>query len=374
MRILVCGGSGEEGIFFARDLMKYYDDRVSEVIIAGRDLEKANKAVEIIGSKKASAKSLDISNTKELMHAIKEVDIVMNYVGPFFRWGTKVLEAAIEAGKNYIDIDDDSESTLLKLDLDEKAREAGITGIVGLGSGPGSDNILAKYGAEKLDQCDEINVYWVGNFRYEGSRLQPRAVLAHAYNGIQKAGPQYLNGEFVYPPPLSGATWVDFAPPVGRAECMYFGHPEAVTLPRYIKGLKTATNRGGLIPDFRMRRLREAVDLGLARSEPIEIQGKLVSPIDFLCALEDAYPPGEYPGDNAGSAIKIEIRGLKDGKPKEYIYGGATNSMAYATAAPASIGVFMFHDGDIKKKGVFAPEGIIDNFGKFMSELKKRKI
>jgi saccharopine dehydrogenase-like NADP-dependent oxidoreductase len=48
--------------------------------------------------------------------------------------------------------------------------------------------------------------------------------------------------------------------------------------------------------------------------------------------------------------------------------------MAYATAAPAAIGVSMLYDGDLKKKGVYAPEGIIDNFGKFMTELKKRSI
>lgn len=374
MRVLVCGGSGEEGITFAKDLIQFYGDRIDKIIIGGRDLDKAKKAVADIGSSKGSAQRIDISNHKELVEAIKNVDLVMNYIGPYYRWGTTVLKAAIEAKKSYIDIDDDSESTLQCLDLDEEARTAGITAIVGLGSGPGSDNLLAKYGASKLDRVDEINVYWVGNFRFFGSRSQPRAVYAHALNGLQKAGPQFINGEFVNPPPCSGATWVDFAPPIGRAECMFFGHPEAVTLPRYIKGLKTATNRGGLVPDFRMRRLREALDLGLAREEPIEVEGKRISPISFMCALEDAYLPPEYPGDNTGSAIKIEIRGMKNGKPHEYIYGGATDSMARATAAPAAIGVLMMCDGDIKKKGVFAPEGCIDDFGKFMTELKKRKI
>jgi saccharopine dehydrogenase-like NADP-dependent oxidoreductase len=65
---------------------------------------------------------------------------------------------------------------------------------------------------------------------------------------------------------------------------------------------------------------------------------------------------------------------MKNGKPHEYIYGGATTSMAKATAAPAAIGALMIYEGDIKKKGVFAPEGCIDNFRKFMTELKKRGI
>jgi len=374
MKILVCGGSGEEGVSFAQDILKFNGDKVSRIILCGRNLDRLNRAASFISSNKVSTQTLDISNHQALVEAMKGVDMVLNYVGPFFRWGTKVLEAAIEAKKSYIDIDDDSESTLKKLDLDEKARAAGITAIVGLGSGPGSDNLLARHGAEKLDKVDEINIYWVANIRFAGSRLMPGAVVAHCLNGTQRAGPQYINGKFVSPSPFSGLTWVDFDPPVGRAECIYFGHPEAVTLPRYIKGVKTVTNRGGFIPDFHMKRIREALDLGLTRDEPIDVGGKLISPIDFMSALQIAYPPSEYPGDSAMSGIKIEIRGEKDGKPQEYIYGGSTNVMAGATAAPAAIGVLMIHDGDITKEGVFAPEGCIDNFGKFMTELKKREI
>lgn len=374
MKILVCGGSGEEGIFFSKDLFEHYDDKLSEVIIAGRNLDKAKSAVEEIGNTKAVPLSLDITNKDELIKKMKEVDIVVNYVGPYFRWGTTVLEAAIEAQTDYIDIDDDSESTLLKLDLHEEAQKSGITAIVGLGSGPGSDNLLAKHAAEKMDKVDEINIYWVGNMRMLGSRFSPRGVMAHCYNGIQKAGPQFIDGEFVMPKPLSGATLVDFGAPVGRAECMYFGHPEAVTLPRYIKGLKRATNRGGILPGFRMELLRHQVELGLTKSEPIKVGESEISPIDFMLSLEENNPPDHYVGDSAMSAIKIEVRGEKDSKPHEIIYGGSANSMAYATAAPASIGVLMFYDGDIKEKGVFAPEGIINDFGKFMTELKKRNI
>ena len=68
------------------------------------------------------------------------------------------------------------------------------------------------------------------------------------------------------------------------------------------------------------------------------------------------------------------IRGEKGGAPQEYIYGGSTKSMARATAGPAAIGVLMIYEGDITKRGVFAPEGCIDNFAKFMTELEKRGI
>ncbi len=374
MRILICGGAGDEGSAVTRDLIRFYNDKISKIILADIDSDRASGVVAEIGTDKVSAQHLDVSNHRALVKAIQEVDIVLNYVGPFYRWGAKVLKAAMEAKKHYIDIDDDSQSTLEKLDLDEEARAARITAIVGLGSGPGSSNLIARHGAEKLDRVDEINIYWVANARFAGSKLLPKGGASHNYHGMQMAGPQYINGKFVEMPPLSGSTWVDFDPPVGRAECVYFGHPEAVTLPRYIKGLKTATNRGGLIPSYQMRRAREAIDLGLTRDIPVEIDGKTILPVDFLCALQNTIIPDEYAGDFPMSGIKIEIRGEKAGKPQEYIYGGSTKSLTNATAAPTAIGVLMIYDGDIKKKGVFAPEGCIDDFRKYMTELKKREI
>jgi saccharopine dehydrogenase (NAD+, L-lysine-forming) len=374
MRILICGGGGEEGSGVAKDLIQFYGSRISKIVVGDVDLDRANRTFGAAGSDKVSVQYLDISDHRQLVGAIKKVDIVINCVGPFFRWGAKVLKAAIEAGKDYLDIDDDSESTLEKLCLDDEARAAGVTAIIGLGSGPGSDNLLARHAAEKLDRVDEINIYWVVNGRLPGSRLAPKGAMLHAYYGIQKAGPQYINGKLMEMPPLSGATVVDFDPPVGRAEVVYFGHPEPVTLPRYIKGVKTVTNRGGILPSYQMRIIREAVDLGLTRDEPLEIAGAHISPIEYLYVLQRTFVPDQYPGEFPMSGIKIEVRGEKDGKPQEYIYGSSTKSMAGATAAPVAIGVLMIYDGDIKKKGVFAPEGCIDNFGKFMSELAKRSI
>lgn len=372
MRILIMGGGGEEAEAFAKDLFGFYEDEISQIVLADRREERCRLVVANIGSNKISTLSLDVLDHQGLLKAMKDVDLIINYVGPFYRMGTRVLKAAIEAKKDYIDIDDDAESTLQKLDLDEEAKVAGITAIVGLGSGPGSDNLLAKHGASKLDRVDEINIYWAANLRATASsKVVPPAVGRHAFHGIQVAGPQFINGEFVDVPPLSGATWVDFDPPVGRAEVVYFGHPEAVTLPRYIKGLKKCTNRGGMLPHFRMQRIRQAIELGLTREEPIDVQGNLISPIDVLLALENTFVPDECIGEPM-SGIKIEIIGEKDGQPKEIVYGGSTTSMANATAAPTAIGVHMLAHGDIKVKGVYAPEGCIEDFGKFMTELKKR--
>jgi saccharopine dehydrogenase (NAD+, L-lysine-forming) len=376
MRVLVLGGGGDMAEVTARDVLQFYGSEISRIILADIDLKAANEVAARVGSDKVVAQYLDVFDNGGLISIMKDVDIVLNFIGPYYLFGIRVLQAAIQTKKNYIDIDDDSDSTLAKFDLDEEAKAAGITAIIGLGSGPGSDNILARHYAERLDEVDEINIYWVVNNWVSAGGLPPRRYTAHFYHGIQKAGPQYLDGELVDMPPLSGATEVDFDPPVGRAEVVYFAHPEPVTLPRYIKGVKKVTNRGGTLPAFSMGRLREAVHLGLTRDEPVNIKGNLVSPIDVMIALDKQVPPTEYLGQ-AMSGIRIEVRGRKDGKPQDYIRGGSTYTMAGATAGPTSIGVFMLAHGDIETKGVVAPEGCIygpEKFAKFMAELKKRQI
>ncbi len=61
---------------------------------------------------------------------------------------------------------------------------------------------------------------------------------------------------------------------------------------------------------------------------------------------------------------------------QQYVYGGATCTMAGATSAPTSTGVYMLAHGSIKAKGVVAPEGYVakNNFARFMTELKRRAI
>lgn len=373
MRIMVIG-VGEEGEAFISDLLKFYENEISLMVLADRREQRLNQLVQAIGNKKLSTMPLDIFDHKKLVQAMQDVDLVINYVGPFYRMGNRVLKAAIEAKKHYFDIDDDTESTLIKLDLDEQARAAGITAVIGMGAAPGATNLIAKHAAEKLDRTDEINIYWVANIRStQASRFVPPAAARHIYNGIRKAGPQFIDGKVVNVPPLSGATYVDFNQPIGKAEVVYFGHPEAITIPRYIKGLKKSTNRGGLLPSFRMEHVRQAHNLGFTRDEPIEIGGNSISPIDFITALDNIYVPDECLGEPV-SAIRIEVKGWKEDKPKEIIFNGSSSGMAAATAAPASIGIHMFIKGEITKKGVYAPEGCIDNYKEFMTELAKRSL
>ena len=366
MRVLALGGCGAQGTFAVRDLVESQD--VSLVIVADIDLEKARKVAAAIASPKLSTVQVDVNDHQSLVEAMKDVDVVVNGTGPYYELGLKVVKAAIEASKNYVDFCDDYDATQEMLALHNLAEEKGITILVGLGASPGLVNVAAKYAADKLDQVDEVRIAWViGAGEPEGP-----AVLYHSFHGITGAVPQFLDGKLVEVPALSGEEIVDFPQPVGKAQVFYFGHPEPITIPQTIKGVKVVTNKGGVLPPELNELLRVFAGFGLTSPTPIIVKGREVSPRDFLVAYLASLPAEEVPPEQRLSAMTIEVKGKKEGIDVSYIYSGAAN-MGPGTGIPASIGAQMLGRGEIKVKGVVAPEACIDP-EPFMAELTKKGI
>ena len=58
---------------------------------------------------------------------MKNINIVVNTCGPFFKFGEPILSAAIDSGCHYLDICDDWEPTLEMMKLDANAKSAGVS-------------------------------------------------------------------------------------------------------------------------------------------------------------------------------------------------------------------------------------------------------
>jgi lysine 6-dehydrogenase len=306
-----------------------------------------------------------VNDHDKLVAAMKEADVVVNFAGPFYKHGVRVIEASIEAKKDYVDICDDYDATRDMLALDEKAKAEGITAIVGLGSSPGMTNLFAKHGADKLDQVDEIEVKWFVSIA-DVDEPGASAAVYHGLHMIDGNVPQYLDGKFQDVPALTGSEIVVF-PEIGETEVYYVGHPEPVTLPLYIKGLKECTCKGG-VPGLD-EELKVFAALGLTGAEPVDIRGDKIAPKDIAVTLLDALPmPDEMPPPLSG--FMVWIRGKTGGDPVEYVYT-CYGRMTDWTGIPASIGTQMLGKGEIRTKGVLAPEGCVDT-ARFFAEIVKR--
>lgn len=364
MRVLVLGGAGGMGQGVARDLIK--QTRVVEVILGDLYPNPERLAPKLRESDKVKLIGMNVSYHKGMVDAFKGMDVVINCAGPFYKTAVPVAKAAVEARVNYIDICDDYEGTetLLNSEIDALARDVGITVLTGMGSDPGTNNVLVKWYADQLTTVDEIHLYWVVSIAELAG-----AAWDHSLHMTLGKIPQYLDGELVLIEGGTGVTPVQFLEPLGECLVRYVGHPQPLTIPRYIKGVKNVIIKGALIPLWVDELIKEQRDTGFLSKEPLEINGVKVTPYDLTLKLWENIPEGRDRGPQA-SGLKVIVKGTREGKKVTYT-ADMVGRMAPGTGLPAAIAALMMDSGDVTVKGVVAPEGCI-NPAKFLAEFLNR--
>ena len=143
-------------------------------------------------------------------------------------------------------------------------------------------------------------------------------------------------------------------PDVGSAKAYTIGHPEPITLPRYIPGLARSMNvMTG--PDWVFEYLRGVAADYTAGKLTLEARA---------AALE--HPPRPEGGARRPTPLPIcwsLARGERNGKrtsvavyPRRWPKG----KMGGNTGIPLAIGLELLRQGEIAEPGVHAPEGVVD--------------
>lgn len=364
MRALIIGGVGGMGQGVARDLIK--QEQVTQVILADLYPDPDRLSKKLRESEKTSLIRLDVNDHEAMVTAFKEASVVINTAGPFYKTAVPVARAAVEAKVNYIDICDDYEGTQILFDseIDRMAKEAGITVLTGMGSDPGTNNILVKWYADQLDSVDEIYLYWVVSIAELAG-----AAWDHSLHMTLGKIPQYIDGKLVYVEGGTEAVAEQFLEPLGICKVRYVGHPQPITLPKYIKGVKNIIIKGALIPLWVDELIKEQKETGLLSTLPMELKGTTVTPYDLALKLWETIPEGRDNGPQS-SGLKVIVKGVKEGKKITYT-ADMVGRMAPGTGLPAAIASLMMAAGDVTVKGVVAPEGCIDP-DKFLSAFLAR--
>ncbi|MGW8300698.1 MAG: saccharopine dehydrogenase family protein [Desulfobacterales bacterium] len=364
MRALIIGGVGGMGQGVARDLIK--QEQVKSVILADLFPDPQRLSTKLRENEKTELVKMDVNDHKSMVNAFKEVNVVINTAGPFYKTAVPVAKAAVAAKVNYIDICDDYEGTeiLFNSEIDNLSRDAGITVLTGMGSDPGTNNVLVKWYADRLDEVDDIYLYWVVSIAELAG-----AAWDHSLHMTLGKIPQYINGELVY---VEGGTEVvaeQFLEPLGTCHVRYVGHPQPLTLPKYIKGVKKVIIKGALIPLWVDELIKEQKDTGFLGTEPIDIKGVQLTPYDLALKLWETIPEGRDNGPQS-SGLKVIVNGKRNGNSVTYT-ADMVGRMAPGTGLPASIASLMMDAGDVTETGVVAPEGCIDP-DKFLSAFINR--
>ncbi len=357
--------------------------KVERLVIADRSLEAAKALATSLPDGRAEPDRIDASKVESMVDAFKDIDVVLNLVLP--RFNLRIMDACLKSGAHYVDAATDlalakekpgeevsSPPESLQLAYDDAFRDAGLVGLLGMGQDPGISNILARLGADRLDEVQEILVRDGDNGSVEG---YPFASLWSADTLIEEVlmpALAFRDGKLLRLGSLEGEEVFEFPPPVGPLPVYNVDHEETNTLPLFIgKGLQ-AMDFKIAIPKDLAHALLVFQQFGLHRGHPIEVEVKStgekvkVAPRDMLAALMP--DPKSLAGKAKGAAcLAVIVRGLKDGVKAGWMlwqtldhqecyrkYG--FNATSYPVGAPIAMAAEMIDRGDIARRGVFPPE------------------
>jgi saccharopine dehydrogenase-like NADP-dependent oxidoreductase len=352
-KVIVLGGAGGMGTMAVKDLA--LNKRFSEIVIADVNIEAANQIAGEVNSDRVSTASIDVTDRKVLVELLSDASIVINFVGPFYKYAPMIIEACMEAKTNYVDICDDYDAAEEILKMNNRVKEAGITVLTGMGTSPGITNVLVKMGMDQLDETEEVDTIWVMGESETGS-----AILYHVFHGGTGLVPGYSEGKqtMIKPFQETGSLEVEFPEPLGKVKVYDVGHPEPVTIPYFYPEVKRVTNKGALLPSKIVDNFKKLFDLGFGSTKPININGTNIAPRDFAVRFLQENPKLLAVDESSGyGGLKIIVKGKKDGKKLGFIYTTVSSeSTAESVAIPAVVGAELITDGKVNSIGVIAPE------------------
>ena len=364
MKICVLGGCGAVGSVAIQSLTE--TDAFDEIVIGDANKEKALEIAGTCDPGVVSVVQFNADDPKSIKEAIDGADVVLNCVGPFYRHGPTILEATIEAGINYVDVCDDFDATEACLTMNEAAKKAGVTALIGMGSSPGIANVLVRFCADHLlDECESIDIYHA----HGGEEVEGPAVVKHRIHSMSVPIPVFIDGkaerlDMFRPEGRAFEETTDFAE-VGTYDVYLYPHPETITLPMHIQNVKRVTNLGLVLPPSYAELIKEVVRLGIIGEDPIMVQGYPTVPLEFAVAYilsQRARLTAEAGLTEAMGCLKIVVKGRKKGEPSTYVFSMSSigHGMGEGTGIPAALGAILMATGKIKGKGVLPPEACVD--------------
>ena len=391
MKVLALGGSGDMGRMAVAILLDF-PDLVSSITVADKNYEHAIAFVEMVGSDKLSAVEIDVTEHDKLVKLISDHDLVVNTVGPFYKFEVPIIEAVIEAKKNYLDINDDWKPTLDALEYDDKAKEAGITAVIGIGASPGILNILAVQACSKLDEVDEVITAWgicidiktgrkpkyfvkpeklakklrlevTGGFETRIDKNRANAVGLHFLWETLDKIPTFKDGKMIEIESLTETEKRFEFPGFKDMYTVHIGHPEPVTLPRTLKA-KSISN----VIYFG----EDAIDITRKYSQKLKDKELTIEEAalgvekSFVELGEQALKDPELMKEFFGGppTMCVTATGIKGGKRKKIGVALAREpyqDVAGVTSVPLVIATIMLIEGKITQNGVLTPEEVFKN-------------
>ena len=361
-------GAGHVGNAIARDLHQ------SGIDVTTADSNKDSlKTLKEIGIKVIP---INIQEQSELKKIIKDQDLIVGALPGAL--GFKMMKFIIESGKNMVDISFCPEDYL---QLDELALKMNVSVIADIGVAPGMCNVICGYHHKRM----EVKSYkcivgglpakreWPLEYKASWSPIDVIEEYTRPARYIE-------HGKLVVRPAMSDPELVDFDNIGTLEEWNSDGLRSMIkTMPDIPNMIEKTLRYPGTIEYLRVLR-----ELGFFSTEPVEINGTKVKPIELSSKL--LFPRWKLDhGEKEFTVMRITLEGREAGKKKRYIYDlydeydkeTETSSMARATGYTCTGAVNLLLKGMYTRKGVSAPEFLgedEENFRFLLNHLSDRGV
>src|SRR5436190_5092067 len=370
MRILVLG-AGRMGLGAVHDLAKQAD--VDEVTVADVAGDRAGYVASLVDGN-VTPRAIDVSNHEDVVALMRGHDSAISCVNYWLN--ERLARAALEAGTNFCDLGGNNDVVDAELALDADARKAGINIIPDCGLAPGMVAVLVAHGASQFAKLDEVHI------RVGGLPQDPQPPLNYQLVfSVEGLINEYIeparvirDGKVVTIESMTEIESLDFPQPFGTMEAFQTSGGTSTLVETFLGSVNALDYKTIRYPGH-CEKFKTMIDLGLCRSELLEVDGVRVKPRRVLGELLVKNLPHDEPdvvlvrvefaGDN-GKTLRYDIIDRHDPET-------GLSAMMRTTAFPASIVALMMARNQTTSKGALPQERCIPP-DLFMEELAKRRI
>ncbi|MFB6084451.1 MAG: trans-acting enoyl reductase family protein [Halorientalis sp.] len=153
--LLVYGSYGYTGELIAEEAT----ERGLDPVLAGRDERKLAEQAADLNRETAA---FDLDDRAAVRDALSGVDAVLNCAGPFVETYEPMVEAAIETGTHYLDITGEFDVFRAVAGYDDRASEAGVMVMSGVGFDVVPTDCLAAHLADRLPEATHLALAFKG--------------------------------------------------------------------------------------------------------------------------------------------------------------------------------------------------------------------
>lgn len=195
---LLYGANGYTGRLIANYAAQYN----LQPVLAGRSEDAIKPMAEQL---KLSYKIVDLANTSQLVEALQEIKVVVHAAGPFAATARPMIEACLQTGTHYLDINGDISVFEQIKSWDARAKEKNIMLLPGAGFDVVPTDCMALQLKNKLPDATHLKLAFasIGGAVSHGTAMT-------IVNKLGEGGAARENGRIVKKPLGEKGIWVDF--------------------------------------------------------------------------------------------------------------------------------------------------------------------